>query len=226
MLDRSSRVNISILEVNTFLRNNVDFHGDDIAARAAQDALEAAERAKVTTWWSAQSSGRANFVPQPAAFDVTVAPGDYLQAAVDRCPPGGSVLLLPGLHPGSLLLTKDVHVFGRGAAEIRSSNSAHVIVSVAPDAVIDGLILRSQPDLGHESPTIADLAVGLAERNWNTCTCVEVVGGRLRMQACHIDRAIGDGVQVTARAEVEIVACQCAGGRRGRASSSLASSID
>ena len=50
--------------------------------------------------------GRSGAVLEPAngAFDVTVAPGEDVQAALDRCPPGGCVLLLPGVHAGPLVL--------------------------------------------------------------------------------------------------------------------------
>ena len=64
--------------------------------------------------------------PASGAFDVTVAPGHAVQAAVDACPTGGSVLLLPGTHEGPLVLTagKVVHVFGRGSATLRAATGS------------------------------------------------------------------------------------------------------
>ena len=85
--------------------------------------------------------------PASGAFDVTVAPGHAVQAAVDACPTGGSVLLLPGTHEGPLVLgprqdleedeegplilsaDKEVHVFGRGRATLRTTNGDNVLVS-------------------------------------------------------------------------------------------------
>ena len=51
--------------------------------------------------------------PANSAFDVTVAPGEGVQAAVDRCPAGGSVLLQPGTHEGPLVLSPDKRVRAR-----------------------------------------------------------------------------------------------------------------
>ena len=64
--------------------------------------------------------------PASGAFDVTVAPGQAVQAAVDSCPAGGSVLLLPGTHDGPLVLEADkvVHVFGRGSATLRAATGS------------------------------------------------------------------------------------------------------
>ena len=63
--------------------------------------------------------------PASGAFDVTVAPGEDVQAAIDRCPAGGCVLLLPGTHEGTLVLwacaNKEVHVFGRGRATLEAA---------------------------------------------------------------------------------------------------------
>ena len=42
--------------------------------------------------------------PAFGAFDVVVAPGEDVQAAVDACPAGGCVLLLPGIPDGPLVL--------------------------------------------------------------------------------------------------------------------------
>ena len=95
----------------------------DAAALACmcKDAAAAAPKSK---WHSAVRIGLGGFVLAPASgtFDVTVPPGEAVQAAVDRCPPGGCVLLLPGMHDGPLALeaSKEVHVFGRGRATLRT----------------------------------------------------------------------------------------------------------
>ena len=72
--------------------------------------------------------------PASGTFDVTVAPGEGVQAAVDRCPAGGSVLLLPGAHAGPLVLPaacKEVHVFGRGRAALRTARGSVLISEAA-----------------------------------------------------------------------------------------------
>ena len=104
--------------------------------------------------------------PAGGAFDVTVAPGEDMQAAVDACPPGGCVLLLPGTHDGSLMLIpgKEVHVFGRGQATLRTA-AGGVLTSRASRVTVDGLLLRREAG----SPSSKH--------------CVMIKSGRLRLQA-------------------------------------------
>ena len=116
-------------------------------AAALVCAFKAAADARLASKWnSAVRVGRSGAVLEPAsgAFDVTVAPGENVQSAVDRCSAGGCVLLLPGTHDGPLVLTagKVVHVFGRGLATLRAAIGA-VVTSEAETAVdVDGLIIR------------------------------------------------------------------------------------
>ena len=110
--------------------------------------------------------------PSSGAFDVTVAPGEGVQAAVDACPRGGSVLLLPGTHAGPLVLSADqeVHVFGRGSATLRtvaeSAAGAYILISDAAVSTLDGLALQRR--------------AGGAFNNFS----VWIKGGRVRLQAC------------------------------------------
>ena len=77
---------------------------------------------------------------------MTVSPRESLQAAIDRCRAGGSVLLLPGAYEGGVVLSKEVHLFGRGEATLRRAVGAGpVITSTAPAATLDGLIVRRGP---------------------------------------------------------------------------------
>ena len=76
------------------------------AAALACVCRAAAAAAPTSKWRSAVRISPNGFVLEPAdgTFDVTVAPGEDMQAAVDRCPPGGCVLLLPGTHEGRIVL--------------------------------------------------------------------------------------------------------------------------
>ena len=164
------------------------------AAAALACSFKAAKEAFPQSKWShTVRIGCSGWVLEPAngAFDVTVAPGEDVQAAVDASPPGGCVLLLPGTHDGPLVLgarvevrrrqgheeeeartaDKEVHVFGRGQAILRAT-TRHVLTSVAATATLDGLIVRPPEAVG------ADAFCGV----W-------IAGGALRLQACDITGA-------------------------------------
>ena len=67
-----------------------------------------------------------------------------MQGTVNRCPPGGSVLMLLGTHAGPLVLgDKEVYIFGRGRAALQAA-SHDVITSTAAVAAIDGLVVRRE----------------------------------------------------------------------------------
>ena len=146
----------------------------------------AAEAAYVDSYhYRAVRIGRGGAVLEPAngAFNVTVAPGANVQAAVDACPRGGCVLLLPGTHAGPLVLTADqeVHVFGRGLATLSlHAASGDLINSVAATSTIDGLILRYAPK---EVFTEEDGVGDAAEHG------VRIGGGGLRLQNCDLASA-------------------------------------
>ena len=133
--------------------------------------------------------------PASGAFDVTVVPGENVQAAVDACPPGGSVLLLPGTHDVPLVLTagKVVHVFGRGLATLRAARGT-VVTSEADTSTLDGLIIRRESG-----------GIGNNQRD-----CVWIKGGRLRLQACDIMGAANYTYCVTIEggANPRLVACK------------------
>ena len=148
--------------------------------------------------------------PASGAFDVTVAPGENVQAAVDRCPPGGCVLLLPGEHAGPLVLgpprkkrraggrggsgekasgsgsgalpspvDKEVHVFGRGQAVLRTS-AGHVVSSTAAKGTLDGLTIE------REQGDDDDDWVEHGGADEGTEYALAVFGGALRVQTCEI----------------------------------------
>ena len=129
------------------------------------------------------------FEPASGAFDVTVTPGEEMYDAVERCPPGGCMLLLPGTHAGPLKLgprmvengewppvwtaDKEVHIFGRGRATLRAADD-NVLSSRAVTATVDGLVLRR--------------GRGLDGRSY-ACACID--GGGLRLQASDIQNSWG-----------------------------------
>ena len=142
------------------------------------------------------SDARPGWVFPPDAYDVTVAPGQAVQAAVDACPPDGCVLLLPGTHEGPLVLPagKVVHVFGRGSATLRAATGA-VVTSEAATSTCDGLIIRRE--------------AGGTTNNYHDCVWIK--GGRLRLQACDVTSAASNVVCVVIEggADPALVACKC-----------------
>ena len=133
--------------------------------------------------------------PISGAFDVTVVPGQLIQAAVDACPPGGSVLLLPGTHDGPLVLTagKVVHVFGRGLATLRAATGT-VVTSDSDESTLDGLVIRRE--------------AGGTSNDYNDCVWIK--GGLLRMQACDVTSAFtGICVVIEGGADPMLLACRC-----------------
>ena len=146
--------------------------------------------------------------PTVDSFDVTVAPGEGVQAAVDRCPPGGCVLLLPGVHAGPLVLgprevvngegppvqvaDKEVHVFGRGRATLRAA-AGDVLTSAALVSTIDGLAVRRDAGEG---------------RN---CCGVQVKSGRLRLQDCKV-AGVRDSSVVVSGGDPMFESCKCVAG--------------
>ena len=112
-------------------------------------------------------------VHEPLNYDVMVSPGEPVQAAVDLCPNGGSVLLLPGIHNGPLgLHGKEVHVFGRGLATLRVF-SGIALSSSSARATTDGLKIESAQS-----------------------SAVSISSGRLRMQACDITAVASHGIEI------------------------------
>ena len=108
----------------------------------------------IAAWWKSQhyaaaaAAAAAGTAPVlPASFDVTVSPRESLQAAIDRCREGGNILLLPGAYEGGVVLSKEVHLFGRGEATLRraSGEEGPVVTSTAPAATLDGLVVRLGP---------------------------------------------------------------------------------
>ena len=161
------------------------------AAALASTCAAAAAAYRESKWFRKVRIDSSGAVLEPASgtFDVTVAPGENVQAAVNRCPPGGSVLLLPGMHDGPLTLSagREVHAFGRGRALMRAADGT-LLTSHAVTSTLDGLLLR------HEKHIMNQGAV------W-------IRGGGLRVQACHVTSA-GACIVIEGGANPLIIACR------------------
>ena len=178
------------------------------AASLACAFKAAAAAALASKWRSAVRIGPGGLVLEPAngAFDVTVAPGANVQAAVDACPPGGCVLLLPGTYEGPLVLEadKEVHVFGRGRATLRTA-VGHVLMSRAAKATFDGLVVR-QDEIIEDHGDDLDLDVMF---HGGGCG-VLIQGGALRLQACAVSGS-SDSICIPGSADPVIFGCRCGG---------------
>ena len=113
------------------------------------------------------------YEPASGAFDAVLHPEEGgLQAAVDSCAEGGSVLLLPGIYDltEKLSIGRSVHIFARGRTEIRMCLSGYILTSGA-------------------SITLS----GLCIENLSPCysRSVSITGGSTRLQVCLKDFFFG-----------------------------------
>ena len=172
------------------------------AAMLACTFSAAAAALRESRWPRFVRIGPSGTVLEPAngAFDVTVAPGEGVQAAVDRCPRGGCVLLLPGTHEGPLVLgaNQEVHVFGRGQATLRTA-VGNVVTSKAFMATVDGLVIRQQ-----EVIEAWEVGEGFG---------VLIEAGALRLQACDISCAARACISIEGGTGTDpvVIDCKCAG---------------
>ena len=192
---------MAVPRIRNFL-SRLSSHHRDAATLAC--AFKAAADARLASKWNSAvriAPGGLVLVPASGAFDVTVAPGENVQAAVDACPPGGSVLLLPGTHDGPLVLTagKVVHVFGRGRALLQTSIGT-LVTSESATSTLDGLIIRREASHNdeEEEEEVDDFSV------W-------IKGGRLHLQACDVTSAALDStcVVIEGGADPLLVSCKC-----------------
>ena len=159
--------------------------------RGARDA------ARASRWHDAVRVSPSGRVREPAGrFDVEVSPGgESLQSAVDRCPPGGAILLRPGTHVGTVTISREVHVFGRGAAVLQVPPSGMGVSCIAPVSTLDGLLVRGPA--AQLDPT------GTAG------TAVSIAGGAVRLQECDISSGAVLGVKVAGGADPLLMNCRC-----------------
>ena len=160
----------------------------------------------------------------PASFDVTVSPREPLQAAIDRCREGGSVLLRPGAHEGGVVLSKEVHLFGRGEATLRrAAGVGPVVTSTAPAATLDGLVVRQGPcaegEKGHNGImiTAGSLLVrhcDVSSKSWSSIY-VEGASANPTILGCRLHGGTEAGIFFDEGSEGRVEGCDIAGGGFG-----------
>ena len=137
-------------------------------------------------------------VREPASFDeVAAAPGGgAIQAAIDRCRVGGSILLQPGTYTLSAFITiaKEVHLFGRGLARLRTVQCDGIRCGAAT-ATVDGLIVERPT--GRKKADVKGVGVAI------------VGGSRLRLQNSEVTGPFDYGLTITEGADPVITASRC-----------------
>lgn len=139
--------------------------------------------------------------PEHGRFFAEIPPDVVnLQHAINRCPPGVAMLLLPGAHVinQSLNLTNDVTLFGRGEASLEllgvDGGEDSIVHSTAKNAAIIGFVMRESALLRNmDNPTIV--------------TAVIVDDGHLHIQSCNVEEMI-NGFVVREPSVVTLEACE------------------
>ena len=80
----------------------------------------------------------------PAHAEIrTVAPGpEDLQSILDKAAEGDTIVLLAGPHRGPVCLTRKISLIGEKGAVVTGSNQGSVVTVLAPEAIVQGLIIR------------------------------------------------------------------------------------
>ena len=81
----------------------------------------------------------------PNTFTINIAPGESVQNAINKCPKGGNIRLLPGLHKGPIFLDShtEINIFGKCKALLYSDYGS-VITSNSNNSTIDGLLILTK----------------------------------------------------------------------------------
>ncbi len=111
----------------------------------------------------------------PAGAAIRIAPGEPLQAALDRAPPRSTVRLAPGVHRGPVVVARPLALVGEPGAVIEGDGRGSVVRVRAPDVRIAGLVIRG----GGSDLTALDAAV-FVER---TAARVRIEGNRIESPA-------------------------------------------
>lgn len=139
--------------------------------------------------------------PANECFDSVASPNEPLNRALERCPAGGSVLLMPGSH-GRATATRSVHMFGQKGARVRGLTIA------APEGAPVTL------DAVHVEET-ATLSSGALRAQRSRFQSALLLRGRASFHECSFSSA------VTAKSEAVFEGCEfadsrvelCGGGR-------------
>ncbi len=82
----------------------------------------------------------------PARAELRVAPGQPLQALLDRAPTGMVVRLAAGVHRGPVVIARPLTLLGEPGAVLEGDGKGAVIRVRAPDVRIAGLVIRGGGD--------------------------------------------------------------------------------
>ena len=177
----------------------------------------------IAAWWEGQHYAASAAAGRPAVspvYDVTVSPREPLRAALDRCREGGSVLLLPGAYEGGVVLSKEVHLFGRGKATLsRAAKEGPVITSTALAATLDGLVVRLGPHAGEGEGHVCILITAgsllvrhcdVSSRSWGSI-CVRGASASPTILGCKVHGSKKAGITFYGGSQGRVEGCDVAG---------------
>ena len=171
----------------------------------------------------------------PRTFCYEVAPSreDRVQEAIDACPTGGSILLLPGIHAGDIEFKREVHIFGKGLVEVKGteplkgwdsdgesyeedvSNDYVISIERVQRCTLDGLTVQMKNKEGEEyelnDPNFHGAAIVKGPSSVRFQNCELSVGdtGRLSSALCVL------GLASRGVTEPVLVGCRIRGGGNG-----------
>ena len=187
--DRLELVNDDLVPIQPGAAVELDATSDAVVAMTAQ------------LWTTLESTATSlrdmGMVLEPANFDAVVEPGGNIQTAIDRCRAGGSLLIRPGTYAikTGLLITRELHVFGRGLVTLRVKKRDGITVRAA-EATLDGLTVSR--DRAAAGPAGNDV-IGVLFRDF---------GVRARMQHCVVTGDFHHGVCMTGGCNAVVASCR------------------
>ena len=168
------------------------------AAALSCVSVKIASVAKESKWRSLVRLDRYGTVLAPlSGYDIIVIEGEDVQSAIDRCPVGGSVLLMPGRHLGPLVLSADrlVHIFGNSLAYLWSS-VGDVVTSFCAASTLDSIFIEADDVFGG---LLGDVGLGVG---------VMIHCGRPRFQSCDFFGSCQEAVSIKGGADPYFSKCK------------------